>query len=61
MMFQLVGLAVRVADPDPLGSGVLHGSGSGFLSLDLDPVFKFYDSGSGSCFSQDSGKLQKGL
>ena len=64
MMFQLVGLAVRVADPDPLGSGVLHGSGSGFqisLDPDPDPVFKFSGSGSGSGFSQDSGKLQKGL
>ena len=44
-----------VADPDPV---FLHVSGFGFqISLDPDPVFKF----SGSGFSQDSGKLQKGL
>ena len=43
----------RVAD-----AVFLHGSGSGFqIFLDPDPVFKF----SGSGFSQDSGKLQKGL
>ena len=52
-------LSIRVADPDPV---FLHGSGSGFqISLDPDPdpdpVSKF----SGSGFSQDSGKLQKGL
>ena len=50
-------LIIRVADPV-----FLHGSGSGFqISLDPDPdpdpVSKF----SGSGFSQDSGKLQKGL
>ena len=38
------------------------GSESGFqISLDPDPVFKFSGSGPGSGFSQDSGKLQKGL
>ena len=44
-------------DPDP-------GSGSGFqisLDPDPDPVFKLSGSGPGSGFSQDSGKLQKGL
>ena len=41
----------RVADPV-----FLHGSGSGF-QISLDPVFNF----SGSGFSPDSGKLQKGL
>ena len=47
----------RVSDPV-----FLHGSGSGFqISLDPDPVFKFSGSGPGSGFSQDSGKLQKGL
>ena len=31
------------------------------MSRVADPVFKFSGSGSGSGFSQDSGKLQKGL
>ena len=52
-------VVARVSDPDPV---FLHGSGSGFqISLDPDPVFKFSGSGCGSGFSQDSGKLQKGL
>ena len=42
------------------------GSGSGrircfCMNPDPDPVFKFSGSGPGSGFSQDSGKLQKGL
>ena len=54
-------LVSRVSDPDPV---FLHGSGSGFqISLDPDPnpVFKLSGSGPGSGFSQDYGKLQKGL
>ena len=59
----------RVSDPDPVFKFLLDpdpGSGSGFqISLDPDPdpdpVFKLSGSGPGSGFSQDSGKLQKGL
>ena len=56
------GLRIRIRlDPVFLpGSG----SGSGFqisLDPDPDPVFKFSGSVPGSGFSQDSGKLQKGL
>ena len=72
-LFPLVS-RVSDPDPDPVGSGVFalirirfsnfSGSGSGFqisLDPDPDPVFKFSGSGPGSGFSQDSGKLQKGL
>ena len=46
--------------------GFGSGSGSGrircfCMNPDPDPVFKFSGSGPGSGFSQDSGKLQKGL
>ena len=56
------GFRIRIRS-DPV---FLHGSGSGSgfqisLDPDPDPVFKFSGSGPGSGFSQDSGKLQKGL
>ena len=58
---QQAGFRIRIIRirTDPV---FLNGSGSGFqISLDPDPVFKFSGSGPGSGFSQDSGKLQKGL
>ena len=59
-LYTYPGFRIRIRS-DPV---FLHGSGSGFqisLDPDPDPVFKFSGSGPGSGFSQDSGKLQKGL
>ena len=56
ILYIYTGLRIRIRS-DPV---FLHGSGFQ-ISLDPDPVFKFFGSGPGSGFSQDSGKLQKGL